>query len=276
VIEVPTRAEQADRGYSFGVHKALDKTGAILGPLVAYGLLWWLGEEAATFRILFWVAVVPAVLSIVVLGLIKDQPGTQHRRENIVDTWKTFSPQFKRYLITASIFSLAYFSFGFLLLRAHSVGFAVKDIVLLYALFNISFVVAAPLVGRLGDRMGRARIIMLGYLIYLLMSVGFAFASTEWQVIVQFVIYGVFYSIDEAQSKAFIADLELERRASAIGVYNFVTGIIYLPASLIAGALWLLHPASAFIVAACFAFFAITAFVIVRPDLHRVSGVFPG
>lgn len=269
-------AEKANRGYSFGVHKALDKTGAILGPLVAYGLLWWLGEEASTFKILFWVALVPALLSIVVLSLIKDQPGTQHRRENIVETWKTLSPQFKRYLITASVFSLAYFSFGFLLLRAHNVGFSVKDIVLLYALFNISFVVAAPLVGKLGDRIGRARIIMLGYLIYLLMCIGFAFAATEWQVIALFVIYGVFYSIDEAQSKAFIADIELERRASAIGMYNFVTGIIYLPASLIAGALWLLHPVVAFGFAAGIAFFAIVAFVILRPDLHRVSGVFSG
>ena len=87
---------------------------------------------------------------------------------------------------------------------------------------------------------------------------------------------GAYLSVDEAQSKAFIADIELERRASAIAVYDFVTGIMYLPASLIAGALWVLHPASAFIVAACFAFFAIAAFVIVRPDLHRVSGVFPG
>jgi MFS family permease len=268
-------AEKANRGYSFGVHKALDKTGAILGPLVAYGLLWWLGEGASTFRILFWVALVPALLSIVVLSLIKDQPGTQHRRESIVGTWKTLSPQFKRYLITASIFSLAYFSFGFLLLRAQSVGFSVKDIVLLYALFNISFVLVAPLVGKLGDRIGRARIIMLGYLIYLLMCIGFAFASTEWQVIVLFVIYGVFYSIDEAQSKAFIADIELERRASAIGVYNFATGIIYLPASLIAGALWLLHPAVAFAFAGSIAFSAIVAFVILRPDLHRASGVFP-
>ena len=269
-------ADKANRGYSFGVHKALDKTGAILGPLVAYGLLWWLGEEASTFKILFWVALVPALLSIIVLSLIKDQPGTQHRRENIVDTWKTLSPQFKRYLITASVFSLAYFSFGFLLLRAHSVGFSVKDIVLLYALFNISFVVAAPLVGKLGDRIGRARIIMLGYLVYLLMSAGFAFASTEWQVIALFVIYGVFYAIDEAQSKAFIADIELERRASAIGVYNFVTGIIYLPASLIAGALWLLHPAVAFGFAAGIAFLAIVAFLILRPDMHRDSGIFPG
>jgi MFS family permease len=269
-------AAKANRGYSFGVHKALDKTGAILGPLVAYSLLWWLGDGASTFRILFWVALVPALLSILVLSLIKDQPGTQRRRENIIDTWKTLSPQFKRYLITASVFSLAYFSFGFLLLRAHSVGFSVKDIVLLYALFNISFVLAAPLAGKLGDRIGRARIIMLGYLIYFLMCIGFAFATTEWQVITLFVIYGVFYAIDEAQSKAFITDIELERRASAIGVYNFATGIIYLPASLIAGALWLLHPAVAFIFAAVIAFLAIVVFVILRPDLQRTSGILPG
>lgn len=269
-------AEEANRGYSFGVHKALDKTGAILGPLIAYGLLWWLGEGASTFRILFWVALVPALLSILVLSLIKDQPGFRHRRENIIDTLQTLSPQFKRYLITASVFSLAYFSFGFLLLRAHSVGFSVKDIVLLYALFNIAFVVAAPLVGKLGDRIGRARIIMLGYLVYLLMCIGFAFASSAWQIIALFVIYGVFYAIDEAQSKAFIADIELERRASAIGVYNFATGIIYLPASLIAGALWLLHPAVAFIFAAVIAFSAIGAFLILRPDLHREAGIFPG
>jgi len=90
----------------------------------------------------------------------------------------------------------------------------------------------------------------LGYLIYLLMSLGFAFATTQWEVIVLFVIYGLFYSIDEAQSKAFIADIELERRASAIGIYNFATGILYLPASMIAGGLWLLSPASAFVAAA--------------------------
>lgn len=259
-------ADQDSRGYSFGVHKALDKSGAVLGPLLAYGLLSWLGEGASTFRILFWVALAPAVLSIVVLSLVKDQPGVQHQRENMFETWNQLSPEFKRYLVTAGIFALAYFSFGFLLLRAHSVGFAVKDIVLLYALFNIAFVVAAPLIGKLGDRVGRARMIMLGYLVYALMSLGFAFASTPRQVIVLFIIYGVFFAIDEAQSKAFIADLELERRASAIGLYNFVTGLIYLPASLIAGALWLLHPASVFLVAAGLAFTALTVFMFLRPD----------
>lgn len=258
-------ADNDIRGYSFGVHKALDKAGAVLGPLLAYGLLTWLGETAATFRILFWVALVPALLSIILLGLIKDQPGVQHPRENLFEAWKTLSTGFKRYLAAAGIFSLAYFSFGFLLLRAYSAGFSVKNIVLLYALFNVACVVAAPLIGKLGDRIGRTRIILLGYLIYLFMNLGFAFATTQWQIVCLFVIYGIFFSIDEAQSRAFIADIEPERRATAIGVYNFVTGTLYLPASLVAGALWLAHPAMVFVLAAFLSLAAIIAFIILQP-----------
>jgi MFS family permease len=268
-------AAKDTRGFAFGVHKALDKTGAIFGPLIAYGILSWLGDGRTTYQILFWVAMVPAALSVLALSLIKDQPAAKRQRENMFETWKILSPQFKRYLISAGIFSLAYFSFGFLLLRVHSAGFSVEDVVLLYALFNIAFVIAAPLIGKLGDRVGRARMIMLGYMIYLAICLGFAFATTQWQVITLFIIYGVFYAIDEAQNKAFIVDIELERRASAIGMYNFVTGIIYLPASLIAGGLWLLHPAIPFIVAACLTFFAIMTFLILRPDMHRVSDASP-
>ena len=111
--------------------------------------------------------------------------------------------------------------------------------------------------------------IMLGYATYLVMSLGFAFASTQWAIVVLFILYGVFYAIDEAQNKAFIADLEAERRASAIGLYNFVTGAIYLPASLIAGALWLINPASAFLLAAGLAFVALVIFALTRPDRQR-------
>jgi MFS family permease len=263
-------ADKGSRGYAFGVHKALDKSGAVLGPLVAYGLLSSMGDGASTYRILFWVAMVPAVLGVVALSLIKDQPARVRPRENMVQTWHSLNPAFKRYLMSASIFSLAYFSFGFLMLRAHSVGFSVKDTVLLYAMFNIACVIAAPLIGKLGDRVGRPKMIMLGYAIYLVMSLGFAFASTQWEIAVLFILYGVFYAVDEAQNKAFIVDLETERRASAIGLYNFVTGVIYLPASLIAGALWLLNPASAFLLAAGLASAALLVFALTRPDrLHE-------
>ena len=262
-------ADKANRGYAFGVHKALDKSGAVLGPLIAYGLLRWLGDGAATYRILFWVALVPAVLAVVTLALIKDQPAPERSRENLFETIKLLSPVFKRYLLTAGVFSLAYFSFGFLLLRAHSVGFSVTDTVLLYALFNISCVIASPLIGKLSDRLGRPRMIMLGYATYAFMSLGFAFANAKWQVLVLFVLYGIFYAIDEAQNKAFIADIEAERRASAMGLYNLVTGVVYLPASLIAGALWLLNPASAFLLAATAALLALGMFAVMRPDRLR-------
>lgn len=249
------------RGFSFGVHKALDKSGAVLGPLVAYGLLSWLGESAGTYRMIFLAAFFPAVLSIVLLTRIKDQPGVRHERESVAHNWRLLSPGFKRFLIPAGLFSLAYFSLGFLLLKAHNAGFSMTDIVLLYAFFNITCVIAAPLVGRLGDRIGRNYVVVLGYTVYGLLNLWMAFAASRWEIIAVFAIYGFFYAIEESQSKAFIADIEPERRATAIGVYNFVSGALYLPASLMAGALWMVSPTYAFVVASVLSLMAIAAFV---------------
>ena len=253
-------ASESNRGLSFGIHKALDKSGAVLGPLWAYFLLQALGQNTASFHTLFLIAAIVAAIAVVVLSFIKDKPGTPHERENIFKSWSVLSPRFKAYLIPAAIFSLAYFSFSFLLLKAYIIGFSVADVILLYALFNISFVIAAIPVGRLGDIISRKYVIMLGYLTYIIMSLGFIFATEKWQIILLFILFGIFYSIDEAQSKAFIADLEPERRGSAIGLYNFLTGLVYLPASLIAGFLWTISPAYAFIFAATTTIVAMTVF----------------
>lgn len=258
-------AEERNRGYAFGLHKAMDKGGAILGPIVAYLLLSSLGQTMGTFHIIFIIAVITAVLSVLVLSFMKDRPGIPYERENIFSAWGTLSKRFKLFLIPAGIFSLAYFSFGFLLLRAYTIGFSVKDVVLLYALFNISFVIISIPVGKLGDFIGRKYIIILEYITYIIMSIGFVYATEKWQVIILFLLFGIFYSIDEAQSKAFISDIEKDRRATAIGLYNFVTGIVYLPASIIAGALWVLHPTYAFMFAAIITGIALISFIILKP-----------
>ncbi|KKT00605.1 MAG: Major facilitator superfamily [Candidatus Nomurabacteria bacterium GW2011_GWF2_43_8] len=254
-------AEESNRGYAFGLHKAMDKAGAVLGPLIAYFLLLWFGQGMGTFRLIFIIAIITAALSVFILALMNDRPGVPHERENIFKAWGTLSSSFKTFLIPAGIFSLAYFSFGFLLLRAYAIGFAIKDVVLLYALFNLSFVIISIPIGRLGDLIGRKFIVVLGYLIYITMSLGFIFATEKWEVVLLFILFGVFYSIDEAQNKAFIADLEKDRRATAIGAYNFITGIIYLFASVIAGALWVLNPVFAFVFAASVAFVALAFFL---------------
>jgi len=136
---------------------------------------------------------------------------------------------------------------------------------LLYALFNMAFVMVAVPIGKLGDWIGRKYIVMLGYAVYILMSLGFIFATTKWEVVGLFILFGIFYSIDEAQSKAFIADIERDRRATAMGLYNFITGLIYLPASVIAGALWAMNPVYAFVFATATACMALVAFIIIKP-----------
>jgi MFS family permease len=80
-----------------------------------------------------------------------------------------------------------------------------------------------------------------------------------------FAIYGLFYAIDESQSKALIADIEPERRATAVGIYNFVTGLMYLPASMVAGALWVFAPSLAFGAAAALSRAAMAIFSVARP-----------
>ena len=253
------------RGYAFGVHKALDKAGAVIGPLVAYGLLSWLGESARTYSTLFLIAFVPAVISVVVLTRIPDQTGETHKRENLAQNWQLLSPGLKRFLVPAGVFALAYFSLGFILLKANAMGFRVTEIVLLYALFNATCVVAAPLVGKLGDRVGRSRIVVLGYLVYSAINLWLVFVGSRWEMVVIVAVYGLFYAIDESQSKAFIADLEPERRATAVGVYNFVTGLLYVPASLMAGAMWVYAPSLAFAVATALSVTAIIVFALLNP-----------
>jgi MFS family permease len=266
-------AAQATRGYAFGVHKALDKAGAVAGPLLAWALLAGLGESAASYATLFALAFVPAVLAVVVLALIAERPGPAHARESLGRSWQALSPAFKRFLVPAGVFALGYYSLGFLLLKAHALGFGVAQVVLLYALFNTTCVIAAPLVGQLGDRVGRARIVLLGYTLYGLVNLGMLWAGERWQLVALFALYGVFYAIDESQSKAFIADLEPERRAGAIGVYNFVTGALYLPASLAAGALWTLRPGFAFGLAALLSLAAIVTLQVLRPAPPGARGL---
>lgn len=149
------------------------------------------------------------------------------------------------------------------------------DIVLRYALFNITCVMAAPLVGKLGDRVGRSRIVVMGYIFYGLINLGLIFAGRKREIVALFAFYGFFYAIDESQSKAFIAAIEPERRATAIGVYNFVTGLLYLPASLVAGALWTIEPNLAFALAALLSLAAIVAFSGLRPAARNAIPATP-
>jgi MFS family permease len=262
-------ADKEKMGFAFGFHKALDKSGAVLGPFIGYFILAAFGQNMQSFQLIFLVAIVPAILSVLLLGFFVHEKKLHVAkvRESVFKNYDKLGKPFHRYLKIAGCFSLAYFSYAFLLLKAYSVGFQIKDVVLLYALFNLSFTLISIPAGKIGDRIGRKSVIMAEYILYALMCVGFIFASDKIAVILLFLVYGIFYAIDEGQTKAYITDIVPgEHRASAIGLYNFITGLVYLLASLLAGWLWnAFSPAATFGAAAVIAVISAIAFSFLKP-----------
>lgn len=262
---ISTVVAKENLGFAFGFHKTMDKTGAILGPFLGYLILNMMGQTMEGFKFLFQMAIIPAVLSVLILALfIREKKGSGNNiRESVFKNYGHLGKAFHRYLKVAGLFSLSYFSFAFLLLKAYDVGFEIKDVVLLYALFNTSFILISIPVGKIGDRIGRSKIIMAEYCLYVLMCAGFVFASDKISVLLLFLVYGIFYAIDEGQTKAYISEITpTEHRASAIGLYNFITGMVYLPASLLAGWLWnAYNPSVAFGTAGTIALLAMILFI---------------
>ena len=270
---ISTITEKENLGYAFGFHKTMDKAGAVLGPFIGYFILRLLGQNLESFLFLFRIAIIPAILSVLILALFihEKKPAVAKVRENIFKNYQNLGETFRAYLKVAGFFSLAYFSFAFLLLKAYSAGFGIQDVVLLYALFNTSFILISIPIGKIGDKIGREKIILAEYLIYTIMCAGFVLTTSKAAIIVLFVVYGIFYAIDEGQTKAYISDITpTEHRASAIGLYNFVTGLIYLPASLIAGWLWYSYsPSVAFSVAGMIAVISAFAFNFIKSQQQQ-------
>jgi MFS family permease len=236
---------------------------------LAYLVLARFGSTPATFYWLFVAALVPAIVAVIVFGLfVKDRVVEVRQRRTIGETLRSLGPRYRLYLLATAVFSLGYFSFAFLLLKAKTVGFEAKDQALLYGLFNLVFTIVSIPIGWLGDRVGRRTIVIASYLLYAAMSAGFLWADSSLAIIAMFFLYGVFYAMDEGQAKAYLADLSTDKtRATAIGVYGFVTGLIYLPASLIAGALWSYGPAWTFAFAIATSVAALTLFLLTSRSL---------
>jgi MFS family permease len=227
-------------GRAFGFNQAMDNVGAVVGPLLATGLI----AMHLTLRGVFWVAVIPGVLATALVALVRerDRPTVSGATTQGLKS-KGASPLANRpllaYLGILALFSLANSSDAFLLLRARSLGLSTAEIPILWSVLNLSKVLWAYLGGNLADRLPRARLIAGGWLVYALVYAGLAVATAAWHAWALFIAYGVFYGLTEPVEKALIKDLARDdQRGRAYGAYNFVVGITSLPAGILTGALW--------------------------------------
>jgi MFS family permease len=256
-----------ERGRGFGLHRAMDTTGAVLGLALAAIIIYLvqgggLALSLKTYQWLVLVGIVPAVLAIPVLLFFvherRESSSGGARQLPRVGLTAGFNTRFKLFLAVMAVFTLGNSSDFFVILRAQNLGSSVVYVVLMLVLFNITYAVTSLPAGVLSDRLGRRRVIALGWFIYALVYLGFAVASELWQVWLLFACYGVYYGVVEGVARAFVADLvPEERRGTAYGLYHGVVGLTLLPASLIAGWLWQAYsPAAPFFLGAGLAFLA--------------------
>jgi len=277
---VADSAPPKEMGKSFGFHRGMDTAGAVVGLAVAAMVVYVVqrgGLELTrdAFQTIVLVGIVPAVLAVLVLlffvrerGKGADSRGIScadnGQTSSAVQTRKGFDFRFKLFLAVMVVFTLGNSSDAFLILRAQNLDFSVPQILLLFVAFNLVYALSALPAGLVSDRLGRKRVIVVGWSIYALAYLGLAVASVAWHVWLLFALYGLYYGVAEGVCRAFVCDLvPVERRGTAYGLYHTAVGLSLLPASLIAGWLWhLIGPEAPFFFGAAMAGMAMLGFLV--------------
>ncbi|HEX9012162.1 MAG TPA: MFS transporter [Anaerolineaceae bacterium] len=236
--------DEKRRGLAFGFHRATDTAGAMIGLLIAI-LVIWLAQanqallKASTFRTIVLISIIPAVAAVLSLILIAQDVPIKGQRTAPKFSLAGMGRPFVLFLSIVSLFTLGNSSDAFLILRAQERGLSLIGILAMLAVFNIVYALISTPAGSLSDRVGRKRLIVIGWAVYGLIYLGFALAHTSGQIFALYALYGVYYGTSYGTANALIADLvPANLRGTAYGTYNAIIGILAFPASVIAGVLW--------------------------------------
>jgi MFS family permease len=232
------------RGLAFGFHRAADTGGAVVGLLIALGVVWAAQSSAVelgrhTFQVVVLISLIPAVLAVLSLALGANDVPVTGQRERPALSFRGLGKPFLVLMLIVGLFDLGNSSDAFLVLRAQERGLSVVGILAMLVTFNLVYTLVSTPAGSLSDRVGRRKVIVGGWLAYAAIYLGFGLASSGWQVWGLYALYGVYYGLAYGTAKALVADLvPAELRGTAYGTYNATLGLIDFPASLIAGLLW--------------------------------------
>jgi len=236
-------AKANKRGAAFGLHRAMDTLGATFGVFIAYLLI---TRYKGNFKYIFLFSLIPAFLAVVFLFFIKERRSeTKISYPKIQFKWRALDKKLKLFLIFTFIFSLGNSSNQFLLLRTKNAGSPIPQVILFYLFYNIVYFLVSYPAARLSDRIGRKKLLVLGYLFYGLVYLGFAINHSINNFWFLFGLYGLYIGFTEGVEKALVADIApVDLRATAIGLHATLVGIGLLPASILAGILWKFQGAS--------------------------------
>jgi len=239
-VLVSESADKGNMGKAFGIHKALDMSGAALGILITYFILRGAGDNI-NYKRMFILSIIPAIIGLCMFFFVKEkkEPRSVKSREPFWKNIREIDGQLRLYLVVVFLFTLGNSSNSFIILKANAVGFNEMSVILLYFIYNMTASIFSVPFGKLSDRIGRKKLLVAGYLAFSLCYLGFAFVSNQWMMVVVFVIYGAYTAIIAGAERAFVAEISPpELKGTMLGLHSTVAGIALLPASIIAGFLW--------------------------------------
>ncbi|HCX45463.1 TPA: MFS transporter, partial [Patescibacteria group bacterium] len=236
-----------ERGKYFGIHRASDTAGAVLGTLIAIVILYLLENNiSGTLRMILFISFIPASLSVLLLLPVKEVASTRSKqfKDHKLFDFGTLSPRFKKVLIVASLFGLANYSYAFYILRADDIGIMLFLIPVVYLIYNIFYAASVYPAGKLSDKIGRKPLLLSAFVLFALVNLGFAFVINDITVWVLFALYGLFIGLTDGVFKAFISDLAVrEHRGEAFGIYHTTIGLATLGGNVLGGLVWQLFGA---------------------------------
>lgn len=264
------------RGASFGLRQSLDTIGAFTGPLLAVALMWLFAND---FQAVFWIAVIPAVLSVAVLAIAVKEPvavGERRRPARLPLRRSEFVRLERRYwevVAVAAVFTLARFSEAFLLLRAQQFELPLFLVPLVLVVMSLAYSLSSYPVGVLSDRMNRAALLAAGLVLLIFANLALAFATNLAVAGIGIVMWGLHMGFSQGLLAALVADTAPpDLRGTAFGVFNLVTGLALLLASVIAGVLWeTAGPAATFLAGAAFSVFALCGLLLINRQSRRTA-----
>lgn len=232
------------RGLAFGFNRAMDKGGAFLGLLIAALAVWFTQSNRVelsktTFQRIVLISLVPAFLAVLALAFGAHDVAVRAKRQAPKFSLRNLGKPFQIFIVIVSIFTLGNSADSFLVLRAQNLGISVIGILVMLAIYNLVITLVATPAGSLSDRVGRRRLIIVGWLVYAAIYFGFALAQSAWQIWLLYTAYGLYFGLAFGTANAMVADLVPENlRGTAYGTYNAMIGLLAFPASFIAGVLW--------------------------------------
>lgn len=228
--------ENGETGKSFGLQKAMDNSGAILGPLIAFLILYFIPGD---YHAIFMFAGIPAILAIFVIIFGIKEAGKSQAELFTRFRFKDLPPRFYVFLGIIFIFTLGNSTDALLLVKANEIGIKVAMIPMVYLITNAVSVIAAIPFGTLSDRIGKEKVLIAGYFIYAVVYYGFGVTTHTGTIIALFALYGLYSASTDGVQKAFVSDIiDKNKQGTGLGIYNALLGITLLPASLIAGLLY--------------------------------------